>query len=158
MHAAAKKVHSELASVRTAWSAVITGGLFTCGASDELASGKGPNALQYTASQERTLLKKGSVPLAALDSELVHKLDAAGWNLRPAPAPNPQSPAAATYVGRRSGLDVRLLEINDSRGLGAVVSIDISASCFDTASSSAAIKLMNGSRDDISEPRPSVSG
>jgi hypothetical protein len=154
--AAAKNVHSELSGVRTAWSAVITGGLFLCGASDELATGKGPNELQYTASQEWTLLKKGSVPLATLGSDIVRKLEAAGWRLRSAPAPNPESPAAATYVGRRNGLDVRLLEINDNPGLGAVVSFDVSASCFSADSSSAAVKLMHGYNDDVEEPRPSA--
>jgi hypothetical protein len=153
--AAAKNVHGELSGVRTAWSALITGGLFLCGASDELATGKGPNAVQYTATQEWTLLKKGSVPLATLGYDIVQKLDAAGWHLRSAPTPNPESPAAATYAGRRNGLDVRLLEINDNPGLGAVVSIDVSASCFNADSSSAAVKLMHGYIDDIEEPRPS---
>lgn len=153
--AAAKNVHTDLSGVPTAFSAVITGGLFLCGASDELATGKGPNALQYTASQEWTLIKKGSVPLATLGSDIVRKMDAAGWRLRSAPAPNPESPAAATYVGRRKGLDVRLLEINDNQGLGAIVHIDVSASCFNADSSSAAVKLMREYNENIEEPRPS---
>jgi hypothetical protein len=153
--AAAKNVHSELSSVRPAFSASISGRLYLCGTSDEIAARKGPHALQYTASQEWTLLKKGSVPLATLGADIVRKMDAAGWHLRSAPTPNPQSPAAATYVGRRKGLDMRLLEISDNPGFGALVSIDVSASCFNTDSDSAAVKLMQGYSATIDEPRPS---
>src|ERR1700677_4016859 len=88
--AAAKSVHSELGSVRIAWSATITGGLFECGSSDELATGKGANAVQYTATQDWGLLKPGSVPLATLGHDVVQKLDAEGWHLRSAPPPNPE--------------------------------------------------------------------
>jgi hypothetical protein len=153
--AAAKNVHSELSGVRIAWNAVIAGGLFLCGTSDGLATSKGPNAVQYTASQDWTLLKKGSVPLTTLGHDIVQKLAAAGWHLRSAPTPNPESPVAATYVGRRNGLDMRLLEMNNNPGLGALVSIDVSASCFNAGSSSSAVKLMDGYQENIEEPRPS---
>jgi hypothetical protein len=64
------------------------------------------------------LNNRNFAPLATLGYDIVQKLEAAGWHLRSAPTPNPESPAAATYVGRRKGLDVRLLEINDNRALG----------------------------------------
>jgi hypothetical protein len=154
---AAKNVHGELSSVRTVFSAEITGGLFLCGTSDAHAAGKGPHAVQYTASQEWTLVKKGSEPLATLGQAIVQKLDAAGWHLRTAPTPNPEAPAAASYTGRRDGLDMRLLEMNNNPGLGALVSIDVSASCFDTGSDSAAVKFMDTyGGDNIREPRPSA--
>ena len=157
--AAAKKVHSNLSGIRTAFSTLINGELFTCGTSDELATSKAATALQYTATQEWTLLKTGSVPLATLGHDIVQRLDAAGWHLRSAPTPNPQAPAAATYVGRRNGLDMRLLEISGDRddpAFGAAVVIDVSsASCFNASSSSAAVELMQRFRVSIQEPRPS---
>lgn len=154
--AAAKKVHNNLSGIRTTFSTLISGELFPCGTSDELATSRAATALQYTATQEWTLLKTGSVPLATLGHDIVQRLDAAGWHLRSAPTPNPQAPAAATYVGRQNGIDMRLLEINGDRGFGAAVSIDVSsASCFNAGSSSAAVKLMNGFRVSIQEPRPS---
>jgi len=154
---AAKTIHRQLSSVGTAFSAEITGGLFLCGSSDAHAVRRGPNAVQYTATQEWTLVKKGSEPLATLGRSIVQKLDAAGWQLRTAPTPNPESPAAASYTGRRDGLDMRLLEINNNPGLGGLVTIDVSASCFDTGSDSAAVKFMDTyGGDNIREPRPSA--
>jgi hypothetical protein len=155
--AAAKNVHSELGSVPIAFSATITGGLFECGTSDALATGKGANAVQYTATQLWTLLKPGSTPLATFGSDIVQKLDAEGWRLRTAPPPNPQSPAAATYVGRHNGLDMRLLEINNpaSPGLREEVNIDVSASCFNAGSSSSSVSFLNKYEQNIDEPRPS---
>ena len=90
--AAAKNVHSELGSVRIASSVLITGNLYPCGTSDELATDKGAYAVQYTASQEWFLRKPGSVPLATLGRDIVQKLEAAGWRLRSAPTPNPEPP------------------------------------------------------------------
>jgi hypothetical protein len=155
--AAAKNVHSELGSVRIAWSATIIGRLFECGTSDKLATGMGANAVQYTASQDWGLLKPGSVPLATFGHDIVQKLDAEGWHLRSAPPPNPESPAAATYVGRRNGLDMRLLEINDpnSYSLGEDVSIDVSASCFNAGSASSSVNFQIKYNQEINEPRPS---
>jgi hypothetical protein len=156
--AASKKVHSELGSVRIAFSASIIGGLFQCGTSDELATGKGANAVQYTASQLWTLLKPGSAPLATLGGDIVKKLDAEGWHLRTAPPPNPESPAAATYVGRSNGLDMRLLEIINpaSPGLREEVSIDVSASCFNAGSSASSVSFLNQYDQNIDEPRPAA--
>jgi hypothetical protein len=156
--AEAENVHSELGSVRIAFSAAILGGLFECGTSDELATGKGADAVQYTATQLWTLLKPGSASLATLGSDIVRKLDAEGWHLRTAPPPNPESPAAATYVGRRDGLDMRTLEINNpaSPGLREEVSIDVSASCFNAGSSASSVSFLNRYDQDINEPRPSA--
>ncbi len=155
--AAAKNVHRELGSVRIAFSATITGRLFECGTSDALATGKGADAVQYTATQLWTLLKPGSVRLATLGRDIVQKLDAEGWHLRSAPPPNPESPAAATYVGRHNGLDMRLLEINNpaSPGLRVEVSMDICASCFNAGSSASSVNFLNRYDQDIYEPRPS---
>lgn len=156
--AAAKNVHSQLGSVRIASSVLIAGNLYPCGTSDELATDKGAYAVQYTASQEWFLLRKTvSVPLATLGRDIVQKLEAAGWRLRSAPTPNPEHPAAATYVARRDNLDIRLVEFDNPAGgdLAKSVTIDISSSCFNAGSSSTELKLQDGYDQQIDEPFPS---
>ncbi len=155
--AAAKNVHSELGSVRISSSVLITGNLYPCGTSDELATDKDAYAVQYTASQEWFLRKTVSVPLATLGRDIVQKLEAAGWRLRSAPTPNPEHPAAATYVARRDNLDIRLVEFDNPAGgdLAKSVTIDVSSSCFNAGSSSSELKLQDGYNQQIVEPRPS---
>ena len=153
--AAAKNVHQELGRVPIAFNADISGRLYSCGSFDETAAGKGPHALQYTTSEDWTLVKRGSVPLSVLGREVVQALDTAGWHLRSAPPPNPEHPAAATYAGQRDGLTMQILEINDTPGLGALVTVFVNAKCFDAGSSSSSLKFTEAYEEDITAPRPS---
>jgi hypothetical protein len=153
---AARTVHRELGRVPIAFNAEISGRLYSCGTFDRSASGRGPHAVQYTASEDWTLVKRGSVPLAVLGREVVRQLDAAGWRLRPAPTPNPEHPVAAAYAGQRDGLSMQVLELNDNPGLGALVTVDVSAKCFDAGSSSSSAKFVTAYDEDIAEPRPSA--
>ena len=156
--AATKNVRSELGSVRIAsGGTIIFGAVYSCGASDELATDKGAYAVQYTAEQEWFLNKTAlSVPLATLGRDIVQKLEVAGWRLRSAPAPNPEHPAAATYVARRDNLDMRVVESDTHTGstIAKSVTIDISSSCFNAGSWSTEDKL-DKYNEEIEEPLPS---
>jgi hypothetical protein len=152
--AAGKDVHQELSSVPIAYNASIAGRLYSCGTYQKSPAGNGPHALQYTAMEDWTPVTRGSVPLAVLGREVVQKLDAAGWDLRSAPTPNPEHPAAATYAGQRDGLYMQVVELNANPGLGALVTVFISAKCFDAGSESASTKFTETYEEDIDEPSP----
>ncbi len=154
--AAGKDVHGQLGRVSSAFNAEISGRLYSCGTYQRSPAGNGPHALQYTATEDWTLVKRGSEPLSELGRNVVQTLDAAGWNLRSAPTPNPAHPAAATYAGQRDGLNMEVLETNDNPGLGALVTVFINGKCFDAGSSSASVTFMTGYDQDIREPRPAA--
>ena len=148
---AAKGIYRDVYDAHIGWSALITGGIELCG-TDAPATGKGPDELQYSASQE--MLPFGRrITLSDFGQQVIRTLDGKGWRLRPAPAPNPAHPVP-TYAGRRDGLTLQLLEFQDS-AFGPTVTIGVGASCFKAGSAAQQILSKGVNEDQINELRPS---
>jgi hypothetical protein len=146
---AAKQLRGQLASAGVSWTAEILGDYQQCGVNDPLATGRGDNALQYTAQQLMTSYDH-TVTFAVFSRQVVEAVNAFGWKLRPVPGPSSQ---ARYYVGQRDGVHLRLVQQDVNSGLGPQATIWLSGSCFD-AGSSATDLMEKGPGDTVKEPRP----
>jgi hypothetical protein len=145
----AKQLRGQVAGAGVGWTASILGDYEACGVNDPLATSRGGSMLQYTARQLTTPFSS-AVSFATFARQVVAAVNAAGWQLRPVGGPSDQG---RYYAGRRDGFDLRLVEFNDTQGLGPTATIYVSGSCFD-AGSSAQSFVKQGAVDNVTEPRP----
>lgn len=147
----AKTLYSQVSATGVGWIGTIVGGYAVCGTNDPLASPSNDNSVQYTA-QELMTPFSASTPYPTFQRQVVEALNGIGWGLKPVTGP---SGAATYYTGHRDGTDLRLIEVDNQRGLGPTATIFLSGTCFD-AGSSASQLTGKGSVDNINEPRPTV--
>jgi hypothetical protein len=145
----AKQLRGQVAGAGVGWTASILGDYEACGVNDPLATSRGGSMLQYTARQLTTPFSS-AVSFATFARQVVAAVNAAGWQLRPVGGPSDQG---RYYAGRRDAFDLRLVEFNDTQGLGPTATIYVSGSCFD-AGSSAQSFVKQGAVDNVTEPRP----
>lgn len=147
----AKTLYSEVSATGVGWIGTIVGGYEACGTDDPLASPSNDNSVQYTAQELMTPFSR-STPYPTFQRQVVAALNGIGWGLKPASGP---LGAATYYTGHRDGADLRLIEVDNQRGLGPTATIFLSGTCFD-AGSSASQLTGKGSVDNINEPRPTA--
>jgi hypothetical protein len=147
----AKTLYSQVSATGVGWIGTIVGGYEACGTDDPLASPSNDNSVQYTAQELMTPFSR-STPYPTFQRQVVAALNGIGWGLKPASGP---LGAATYYTGHRDGADLRLIEVDNQRGLGPTATIFLSGTCFD-AGSSASQLTGKGSVDNINEPRPTA--
>lgn len=148
---AAKQLYTQATAAGIGWIGSIVGGYAPCGTDDPLATGKGTNSLQYTASELMTPFGK-SVPYATFSRQVVEAIDAEGWDLRPGAGSLGQ---ASYYTAQRDSLHLWLIEAADQPSYGSTANIYLSGTCFD-AGSSAGQLVKTSPDEDIPEPSPTA--
>jgi hypothetical protein len=143
---AAKQLHAQVASGGVGWSAAIIGDYENCGEDDPQAANQGTGMLQYTASELMIPFDR-KTPLATFTRQVTEVLNAAGWKL------SPQAGGAA-YAGHSAGFDLRVVA-GDRPTLGPTADVFLSGACFN-AGSAASSYIGPSPRDDIPQPRPTV--
>ena len=148
---AAKKLYSQVTATGVGWIGTILGGYETCGTDDPLAAPSNGNSLQYTA-QELLTPSSRTAAYPVFQRQVVEALDGIGWTLRQTAS---GSSPATYYTGHRDGTDLRLVELDNQRGLGPTATIFLSGGCFDAGSSAQQLRG-KGSVDHVTEPRPAA--
>jgi hypothetical protein len=148
---AAKQLYTQATAAGIGWIGSIVGGYAPCGTDDPLATGKGTNSLQYTASELMTPYDE-SVPYATFKRQVVEALGAEGWALRPGAGSAGQ---ASYYTAQRDSLQLWLIEAAGQPSHGPTASIYLSGTCF--AAGASGEQLVKTSPDeDIPEPSPTA--